>query len=107
MKEFAKSLNQRVTLWQRNSGQDAAGQPLKGWTQFDEIWADVRRQPGLQAIKANAETTLRQASIRIRHRTDLAVGMRAVHDGITYDIVDLVPDYKSRVHVDLVCKAVP
>lgn len=99
----AGKLRHRVTIEQRAAGQDAAGQPATTWVPVATVWANVRHQNGLEAIKAGADTSLVKASIRIRHRSGLNAGMRVVFEGAAYDIKALLPDGR-RQYLDLVCE---
>jgi SPP1 family predicted phage head-tail adaptor len=46
----------------------------------------------VEAIKAGAEASVVQASIRIRYRTDVTSAMRVVHGSTTYEIKAVLPD---------------
>lgn len=96
-------LSRLVTLQQPAAGQDELGQPLDGWTDLATVWADVRHQTGLEAVRANAEQGKVQASIRIRWRTDLHTGLRVLVDGRPYNIKAVLPG-ATRQHVDLACE---
>ena len=85
---YAGQMRTRL-LWQAKiQGQDEAGQPIDGWTDVGPDWADFRVLSGLEAIKADALTSVTKASCRVRYREDLTPDMRAmvayrqVFDGI-------------------------
>ena len=99
----AGNLNRRITLQQRSAGQDALGQPVGTWADVATLWASVRHLSGLQALKASADVSEVQASIRLRYRTDITAGMRAVLGTTVYDIKAVLPDEARRQHVDLTC----
>lgn len=101
----AGKLNQRIELQRRVTGRDGAGQPSTTWELVAPMWADVRNQGGLEAIKAGATTSVVQSSIRIRYRAGVDSGMRVLYDGRTYNILAVLPDAR-RVHIDLVCEVV-
>lgn len=101
----AGCLDQRIIIEQRAAGQDAIGQPVETWSLVAAVWADIRHPSGLSAIKADADTSLVKASIRIRYRTGLDAGMRAVQGGGVYDIKAVLPDSKKQ-YIDLVCQKV-
>lgn len=100
----AGQLNRRVTLQRRATGQDAAGQPVSTWQDVATVWASVLTQNGLESIKADRPVSQVKASIRIRWRTDIDAGMRAVLGATVYDIKAVLPDETKRQHVDLVCE---
>lgn len=86
--------------------QDSAGQPLTTWVKVADVWADIRHKSGLETIKADAETSIVKASIRIRYRTGIDAGMRVLHGSRVYDIKAVLPDVATRQHVDLVCEVI-
>lgn len=96
------SLNNRITVEQRTTGEDAIGQPVETWETVAELWADVRFLSGMSAIRGDADVSEVQASVRIRHRTGLNQGMRVIFDGQAYDIKAVLPDGK-RQFIDLIC----
>lgn len=100
----AADLNQRVNIEQRASSQDELGQPIESWTLVAAVWASIKHQSGLSAIKAEADVSVVKTSIRIRHRS-IDAGMRVVHGTDTYDIRAVLPDGKKQ-YVDLVCQKV-
>lgn len=100
-------LNRLVQIQQRTSAQDGLGQPVETWSSIAAVWADIRHPGGLAAIKAGAEVSVVQASIRIRYRTDINAGMRVVHGSAVYSISAILPDASGRQWVDLVCQVVP
>ena len=75
-------------LWQSPlQGQDDAGQPIDGWTDVGPDWADFRVLSGLEAIKADAVTSVTRASCRVRYREDLTPDMRAMVAGEALTVV--------------------
>ncbi len=98
--------NKRISLQRRVTGRDAAGQPVTAWEPVaPPVWADVRQQRGLEAIKAGAVTSVVQASINIAFRDGIHSGMRAVHGATVYDIKAVLHDGR-RDFIDLVCEVV-
>lgn len=101
----AGALDQRVTLQQRQSGVDAIGQPVQGWSAVATVWADVRHVSGLEAVKADAAAAMTRASIRIRWRAGVDAGMRVVHGSTAYEIRAVLGDRRAG-RLDLVCEAI-
>jgi len=100
----AGSLNRRITIQQRGATRTPSGQPVPGdWAPLATTWADVRHLSGTASIKAGAETSTVQASMRIRWRTDVDAGMRVLHEGKVYQINAVLPG-SDRSYVDLVCE---
>ena len=103
----AGQLNRRVTIERKTGGVDAIGQPLpEGWETFAQVWANVRFLSGSEAIKADAQTSVVKASIRIRYRTGIDAGMRVIHGAAIYEIKAVLPDEVRREYLDLVCEVV-
>lgn len=102
----AGKFNRRITLQAPATGQDAAGQPLNGWVDVAQLWADIRTTGGLEAIKAGAATSVVQRSVRLRWRTGLNAGMRVLHGAAVYNVLAVLPDEATRQFVDLVCQEV-
>lgn len=103
----AGSLNTRIVIQKRTSATDDWGSPLPdSWADHATVWADFRHKSGAETIKADAETSTVRASVRIRWRTDIDAGMRIAAGGAFYNVVAVLPDFKGRVFVDLVCERV-
>ncbi|WP_186137961.1 phage head closure protein [Burkholderia gladioli] len=111
-------LNRRVRI-ERPAGDDDrdpdTGQPLGGWVEVATVWANVLLLSGKETLVSDADVGTAQASIRIRFRTDLDNGMRAVLlrfvdgqpvDDAIFDIGQPLPDYAGREYTDLPCKEV-
>jgi SPP1 family predicted phage head-tail adaptor len=102
----AGKLNKRVALQSLQDGQDEIGQPVQTWQTFATVWANVRNLNGLETVKADADTSIVKASIRLRLRRDLDQGMRALLGSIVYEIEAVLPDEGGDEYVDLVCKVI-
>ena len=94
-------LRHRVTLQSRVDTVDAIGQPSTSWLDTATLWGDVRYLTGLGALKAGADISQSNASIRVRH-TAVNAGQRVVYGNEVFDIEAVLPDGK-RQWVDLVC----
>lgn len=99
----AGQLRDRVTIEQRGTTRDAAGQKVASWTTLATVWANVRHQSGAEAIRADSEVSIVKASIRVRFREDVTAGMRVVKGAAVFDIKAVLPD-GQRAFVDLVCE---
>ena len=95
---------------QHQTGRTPAGQvDPDGWADFiaTPVRADILHQTGAEANRADSDTSIVKASIRIQYSTTrLAItnGMRFVHGSVAYDIKAVVPDERNRQHIDLVCE---
>lgn len=102
----AGTLRDRITIQRKTAIGDGWNQPqTDGWIDHAKVWANVEHRSGVATIKADADTSVVKASIRIRWRTDITAGMRVLFSGQTYDIDAVLPG-STREHVDLVCTQV-
>lgn len=102
----SRSLNRVVSIRERSTQRDAAGQPVETWTEVASVWASIRHPRGAEFIRAEKDVSIVQASIRIRRRTDVRADMRVHHGSTIYEIRAVLPDEVSREHVDLVCEVI-
>ncbi|MGT2460042.1 phage head closure protein [Cupriavidus basilensis] len=98
-----------VEIQRPAAGKDAAGQETIGWVKVTDVWASIMHRSGLETIRADAQTSIVQASIRIP--APAAVGVTAAMrvlcaDGTAYNIKAAMPDRVKREYVDLVCEVV-
>lgn len=100
----AGRLNCRCAIQQPSTETDDAGQPIPGWADIANVWADIRMKSGLEAIKAGAPVSTVQASIRVRYRVGITAGMRVTHGGTIYNITAVMPDVVRREFLDLICE---
>lgn len=107
MKIAAGSLNSRVTIETPTMTQDAAGQAIPSWSTLATVWANIRHLNGAESIKADAESSLVKASIRIRKGPSVDASCRVVHHGgETYRVRAVLPDERERDKVHLVSEVV-
>lgn len=100
-------MNDRITLRRREAGADSIGQPIEAWADLPPVWAHVKFQTGAEAIRANAETSVVKASIRIRARQDVDAGMRVKFKSWVFEIKSPpLPDDRDPRFMFLVCEAV-
>lgn len=102
----AGKLNRRVTVKELSDTQDAAGQPVQTWADVATVWAHIRHLSGVESIKADADTSVVKASIRIRRMTGIDAGMRVYHGSTVYEIKAVLPDEESRERLDMACEVV-
>ena len=101
----AGTLRHRVTFQQKSNLQDALGQPVQIWVDLvvaPTRFANVRFQNGKEYILANKTSNQLEASIRIRHCTDILPNMRVVFKGEFFNITAVLPNGTNE-WVDLVC----
>lgn len=102
----AGALNRRVTIQQLAAGQDALGQPVQTWSAVATVWANIRYETGAETIRSDKDTAIAKVSIRLRRRTDVTNGMRALYGATVFAIKAVLQDERDREHTDLVCEVV-
>lgn len=103
----AGSLNRRVMIQKRDTGRDAAGQPLQTWSDYAQAWADVKSPTGLGAIRdmqGDLSASVARYSIRLRYRTDLNFAMRVKYGDQVFDVKQVQQDFTGHRYTDLVCE---
>ena len=97
----SRDLKSLVTVQVLQTGQDSIGQPVTTWATFKTLRANIRYLNGVETIKADAQTSVVKASIRIRRRTDITAAMRVVFGATTFQIKAVLPDEQDRERTDL------
>lgn len=100
-------LRKRVTL-QRNTGttQDAYGQPVASWQAVTTVWAEVVPASGLERFVPGAvqETAVLTHRVRLRYRSDVTPGMRALWGSRVLDIERVDDPTGRRAETVLLCR---
>ncbi len=99
-------LNRKVTIKRPSTAQDSTGQPVDTLVDVATVWASIVHKSGAESIRAEKDTSIVQASIRIRNRAGLDSGMQVHFGGTVYGIKAIVPDEKTRDFMDLICEIV-
>lgn len=102
----AGQLDQRVTLEQRDDGQDEYGQPIESWTSFASVWACVEPLQGREFIAAHAAVSEVTARVRIRYLPGVTPAMRVLHDEDVYWIEAVIHVKSGKRELQLMCKRV-
>lgn len=108
----AGDLRHRVLLENRTVTADPLGGEIVTWVPVatlkgdGKVWANVRFQSGMEALRADAIVATRKASIQILFRSDLKPTARATYDGQVYDIKSALPDPDTgRDYLFLACES--
>ena len=90
----AGTLNRRVRLESRVETDDEAGEPIPTWVVFAEVWGALEPTRGREFMTEAQLHAAGDGRIRIRALPGVEEKMRAVIDGVPYDIVN-VADVKD------------
>jgi SPP1 family predicted phage head-tail adaptor len=105
----AGKLNQRVLIQVPGNDQDAAGQPVEGWTNLittgdGKVWASVDDVSGREFMAAGAEQARVTTTITMRYREGVRADMRVLHGSDVYRVI--APLAQGRVSLKLMCEKV-
>jgi head-tail adaptor len=102
-----------IQFQKRHQSQDAAGQPSLTWTDVGPVvWADIKHQTGIGAIKGAASqgvpASITAYSFRLRlldlRHVDPNPGMRIVFDGRPFDIKGVSEDLQDQRYAFVVAE---
>jgi len=104
----AGTLNRLVKIQRADpeAGRDSIGQPIPGWADVAQVWANIAVKSGLEVAAAGTEVSAARYSIRIRYRPGLTADMTVLHGPRRFRIEAVLNDESGRDHTDLVCLAV-
>jgi SPP1 family predicted phage head-tail adaptor len=97
-------MNHRITLMRREAGKDSVGQPVTDWVDVATIWAHVLFQSGAEVLRANADVSVKRASIRIRSRRDIDASWRVRYAGEEYEVKGSPLPDRDPMFMFLVCE---
>lgn len=99
----AGSLNRRIEIQSRDTGTDAAGQPVQTWTTLATVWANVKTSTGMGSVRAPIDgVEINAYSFRIRYRTDVDAAERVVFNSQNFDVRAVKHDHAGKEWTDLV-----
>ncbi len=100
----AGKLDRRIIIQIQSTTKDAIGQPVVSWSTFASAWAYVFYKKGIESIRANQDTSVVQASMRIRKIDGVTAGMRVSYDSKYFNIIAILPQGNDAL--DLVCEVI-
>jgi len=95
-------LRDRITIQNYTTTYNVLNEPIKAWTDFATVWAEVLINQGREfwgAKKLDAELS---GIIKIRFNHDITELMRIIYDDETYQITAVIQDVKkswTELHV--------
>lgn len=102
----AGSLRHRVVIESPAVATGSVGGQSITWSTFATIWASVEPLRGSEYLSGQQLTNKVSAKITSRYRDDITTAMRAVWDGHTYDIVDVVNVRGRGEQLEIMCQEV-
>lgn len=98
-----------IYVQRRVDGVDSLNQPLSGFETILTLWAHIRGQNGMAAVRGMEEgidVATTRYSFRIKYRpTGLDDDMIVLYAGREYAITDIRHDHDGHVWTDVVCEA--
>lgn len=107
----AGNLDTLVSIRAHSGARGTDGQPSVDPAAYVQIaegecWADIRHMEGKEALRADKDTSIVEASVRVRYRTDVTAAMRVIDGTDTYQIKAVLKDKSGRQYTDLVCELI-
>jgi len=104
-------LRHRVTIQEKSTVQDAAGEESQAYTNIASIpvvWADVRPSSAQEQFVSGADQQQATVSHRVtvRYRTDLSVEMRVVWNNKNLDIEEIRDPSGKYQYLVLMCREI-
>lgn len=102
----AGPMRESITIQQRTTSQDGAGEPLLTWSTVATRRAEKMATPGREVWGANQRSARVPTVFRIRFPKDLVITpkMRVLHLGTVFDITSCVDADGRRVDMLLTCE---
>lgn len=82
---------------------DPEGEPNNIWAEFTQVWGSIEPQTGREFFAAAAEGRMTLIIIRSRYFAGLTTSMRIVHDGLFYNIKNIVDVAKRHIEYEIAC----
>lgn len=98
-------LDRRVTLQYSVPTRDATGGATLTWYETATVWAGREARSGGRLFAAEGKHFDSALVYRIRHRTDVAAGMRLIHGDDLYEITE-VQEVDRRRYLDLTVRGI-
>lgn len=99
----AGALNERITIQQQSTSQNAIGEIAQTWSDVATVWAEIKDITGREYTIANAAQNEVQTRIRIRYRDGLLPAMRAMHGSIVYNVQAVLNPSGAKDDLVLMC----
>jgi SPP1 family predicted phage head-tail adaptor len=90
----AGGLRQRISIEQQSTEQDSVGQPIQEWTEFARVGAAIEPINGRELFLSQQQLPQMDTRMLVRYRRGITASMRAVYQGLSYDI-KLVVDVQT------------
>ena len=83
-------MDRRVVIESFTTAANAYGEPIKTWSVFATVWAQVSPMRGEERFSAQQIDARATTRFRIRYRSDLDQTMRLSYGGDAYDITAIL-----------------
>lgn len=83
---------------------NAVGERIESWVKFADVWAKVTQVSGKEYLAGERKVGELTTKFYIYPLPGLLMTMRVLHDGLTYDIEQIIP-YGRQKGVEIVATA--
>lgn len=77
----------------------ATGAVAEGWVTLGQDYANILFKTGAEAMRADTTVSTANASILIRHRSDVDAKCRVVHGNTVFNVQSVLPQGRAYLHL--------
>lgn len=100
----AGRLRHRIVIQQDTPSQSATGHPTPSLSTLATVWAARRAVSARERLSAGGEQAVADFVFLIRYRSDVTAKMFILFEGVTYDIVGVIPYGEANVGLELMAR---
>ena len=98
-------LRHRVTLQEKQTGDNGIGGTIIEWVDFANVWASIEPLQGRELLMAQQVNPELDTRVRIRYRDGIGSHMRVVHKSRIYELEGPPINPEERnIELELMCK---
>lgn len=102
----AGDLKHRITIKKAETTFTDERKPIKTWSDFKTVWAEVKPLSGREYFRADMLQSEISVRVRIRYVAGISADMRVVVNGMNLEIVDVIDVDLAHRELQLMCKGV-
>jgi SPP1 family predicted phage head-tail adaptor len=100
----AGQIRHRVTIQERTTTTDQAGQPLETWTEVLAAWAAIEPVGGREYLESRSIQTDVSHQVRMRYQAGVTADMRVLYGARTLRIVAVINRDERNREMLLMCE---
>ena len=101
------TMDQRVSLQAATRTGDGGGGASLTWAEFASVWANIAPGTGTDELGPDRTESVTGYRVRLRRRSDVAAGQRAVTSSLTLVIRNVLDGGPRAATMILLCETLP